>query len=104
MLNSTEIKTQMTNLVQWASSGTKLMYTAICLGLLVALILFKVFFKDLGGFFHNIGFSVSSRGEAQAPGQGRASRLKLFLAIILPPVCAYGAYVFLPKWFPTIFQ
>ena len=91
----------MTNLMTWASSGTKLTYAAICVGLLIALILFKLFFKNMAGIFHSIGFSISSSGEL---GQDKTSRIKLLFALLLPPLCAYGAYMFFPKWFPTIFQ
>lgn len=100
-MNSTDIKSQLTNLMTWASSGTKLTYAAICVGLLVALILFRLFFKNFAGIFHSIGFSISSSGEL---GQDKTSRIKLLFALLLPPASAYAAYIFLPKWFPTIFS
>jgi hypothetical protein len=101
MFNSGNLKSQMSNVVQWASSGTKLTYAAISIGLLLALVLYKLFFKDMGGLFHSIGFSVSSKGEL---GQDKSSRYKLFFALIIPPAAAYGAYIMLPKWLPTVFQ
>jgi len=41
---------------------------------------------------------------AANPGLANSSRMKLFFVLVLPVVCAYAAYVFLPKWFPTVFQ
>jgi len=32
-------------------------------GLVIGLVLFKVFFKSVGGFFHSVGFSVGSGGD-----------------------------------------
>jgi len=93
--------------MQWAASGSKLTYAALATGLVIGLVLFKVFFKSVAGFFHNIGFSVGSGGNpdvAAQPGLSTNSRLKLFFVLIVPPACAYATYVFLPKWFPTVFQ
>jgi len=101
------VKDQLTSTMQWAASGSKLTYVAAGTGLFIGLVLFKVFFKSVGGFFHNVGFSVGSSGNpavAAQPGLGTSSRVKLFLVLIVPPACAYVAYVFFPKWFPTIFQ
>ena len=80
----------MSNVVQWASSGTKLLMPLVSIGLLLALVLYKLFFKDMGGLFHSIGFSVSSKGEL---GQDKSSRYKLLFALIIPPAAAYGASI-----------
>jgi hypothetical protein len=101
------VKDQMTNAAQWASSGTKLTYAAIGVGLVIGLILFRLFFKGVGGFFHSIGFSVGSSGNpavAAEPGLSSSSRLKLLLILVLPPAFGYAAYLLLPKWLPTVFQ
>jgi hypothetical protein len=101
------VKDEMTSAMQWAAGGTKLTYAAIATGLVIGLVLFKVFFKSVAGFFHSVGFSVGSGGNpaiAAQPGLGTSSRLKLFLVLVIPPACAYAAYVFFPKWFPTVFQ
>ena len=101
------VKDQLTSTMQWAASGSKLTYAAIATGLVIGLVLFKVFFKSVGGFFHSVGFSVGSGGDpavAAQPGLSTSSRMKLFFVLVLPVVCAYAAYVFLPKWFPTVFQ
>ena len=106
-MSSSTIKDQANNALQWASSGTKLSYTSICIGLVVGLILFRLFFKSVAGLFHAIGFSVGSGGNpdvAAQPGLGTSSRLKLLLTALLPAGSAYAAYMLLPKWFPTIFQ
>jgi hypothetical protein len=101
------VKDQLTNAMQWAGSGSKLTYAAIATGLVIGLVLFKVFFKSVGGFFHSVGFSVGSGSDpavAAQPGLSTSSRMKLFFVLAIPPACAYAAYVFLPKWFPTVFQ
>jgi hypothetical protein len=101
------VKDQLTNAMQWAGSGSKLMYAAIGTGVFIGLVLFKVFFKNIPGFFHNIGFSLGSGGNpavAAQPGLAASSRVKLFLVFVVPAACAYVAYVFFPKWLPTVFQ
>src|ERR1044071_910316 len=101
------VKDQLTNAMQWAASGSKLTYAAIGTGLFVGLVLFKLFFKSVAGFFHSVGFSVGSGGNpavAAQPGLGTSSRIKLLLVLLIPPACAYAAYVFFPKWFPTVFK
>lgn len=106
-MNMTAIKDQLTHAMNWAASGTKLMYAAIGVGLVLFFILFKMFFKDVAGFIHCIGFSVSSQKNSAAAGQlgaSRWSRIKILLATLLPGATAYAAYVFLPKFFPTVFQ
>jgi hypothetical protein len=107
MLNSSAIKDHLNTSVQWAASGTKLTYASIGIAVIVALILFKLFFKGVAGFFHSIGFSVGSGGNpevAAQPGLGTSSRLKLLLILLLPAGSGYAAFILLPKWFPTIFH
>jgi hypothetical protein len=101
------VKDQLTSVMQWAGSGSKLTYAAIGTGVFVGLVLFKLFFKSVAGFFHGLGFSVGSGGNpavAAQPGLATSSRIKLFLVLVIPAACAYVAYVFFPKWFPTVFQ
>jgi hypothetical protein len=106
-MNSTEIKDHLTNTMQWAASGSKLTYASIGIGLLVALILFRFFFKSLPGLFHCIGFSFGTppnAGVPAQPGVSKLSRVKLLLGALLPAGSGYAAYVMLPRLFPTIFQ
>jgi hypothetical protein len=106
MLNNAVIKTHVTDAMQWAASGTKLTYAAISAGLLLALILFRMFFKDLPGFVHSIGFSISSQPHSAGAGQAaqtKGSRVKLLMTLALPIAAGYAAYVYLPKFFPTVF-
>jgi hypothetical protein len=106
-MNTSAIKDQLTQAMQWAESGSKLTYASIAVGLLVALILFRLFFKNIAGFFHCIGFSLSSQPNAGAPAQpglSRWSRLKLLLGTLLPAGSGYAAYMLLPRWFPAFFQ
>ena len=101
------VKDQLTSAMQWAGSGSKLTYAAIGTGVFIGLVLFKIFFKSVAGFFHSVGFSVGSGGNpavAAQPGLATSSRIKIFLVLVIPAACAYVAYVFFPKWFPTIFQ
>jgi len=49
---------------------------------LIGLVLFRLMFKGIGGFFQSIGFSVGSSGSdavAAEPGLSSSSRLKLLL-------------------------
>jgi len=107
MLSSITIKDQTTNVIQWAASGSKLTYTAVAVGLLVALILFRLFFKSVAGLFHSIGFSIGSASDpavAAQPGLSSSSRLKLLLLAVAPAGSGYAAYMLLPMWFPTVFR
>ena len=107
MFNTAKIKEQLTEAMNWAASGTKLTYAALGVGLVVALVLFRVFFKHVPGLIHSVGFSVSTGKNpdlAAQPSLGTSSRLKLLLAVVLPAACGYAAYLLLPKWFPTMFQ
>ena len=101
------VKDRANDIVQWASSGSKLTYAAVGTGILVGLILFKLFFKSFAGFFHSIGFSVGSSSDpavAAQPGLCTSSRLKLLFVLLVPAGVAYAAYVFLPTLFPTVFR
>jgi hypothetical protein len=105
MLNS--IKDQATNITQWMASGSKLTYAAVAVGLIVAFILFRLFFKSVAGVFHSIGFSFGSGGNptvAAEPGLASSSRMKLLLMALVPAGCGYAAYIFLPRFLPTIFH
>jgi uncharacterized membrane protein YgdD (TMEM256/DUF423 family) len=106
-MNTSAIKDQMTHALQWAESGSKLTYASIAIGVVVGLILFRVFFKNIAGFFHCIGFSLGSQPNAVAgaqPGLSRWSRMKLLVGTLLPAGSGYAAYILLPRWFPAFFQ
>ena len=97
----------MTHALQWAESGSKLTYASIAVGLLVALILFRLFFKNIAGFFYCIGFSLGSQPNGVAgapPGLSKWSRVKLLLGTLLPAGSGYAAYMLLPRWFPAFFH
>jgi hypothetical protein len=106
-MNSATINEEVTHTLRWAESGSKLTYVSIAVGVVVGLVLFRVFFKNLGGFVHCIGFSLgsqpSSAGPAQ-PGLSLWSRVKLLVGTLAPAGAGYAAYVFLPRWFPSFFQ
>jgi|SRR4051812_1882650 hypothetical protein len=105
MINS--IKDNASNAMQWASSGSKLTYASIAIGLAVGLILFRMFFKGMAGLFHSIGFSFGAGGNptvAAEPGLASSSRLKLLLIALVPAGSGYLAYVLLPSLFPTWFH
>ena len=107
MFATVNIKDQMNTAANWAASGTKLTYAAIAVGVVIGLVLFRFFFKGVGGFFHSIGFSVGSSGSdaaAAEPGLSSSSRLKLLLITVLPPAFGYAAYLLLPKWLPSVFH
>jgi len=106
-MNTTTIKEQFANVVQWVQSGSKLTYASIGVGVIVGLILFRLFFKHVPGLIHCVGFSVSTGKNpdvAAEPSLGSSSRLKLLLGTLLPPASGYAAYLLLPKYFPNIFQ
>src|SRR3979411_74735 len=107
MFNMTTIKAQLSNGGKGAQSGSKLMYTSIGIGLVVGIILFRLFFKHVPGLIHCVGFSVSTGKNpdvAAEPSLSSSSRLKLLLGALLPPASGYAAYLLLPKYFPNIFQ
>ncbi len=106
-MNTTTIKEQLANVLQWVQSGSKLTYASIGVGLIVGLIIFRLFFKHVPGLIHCVGFSVSTGKNpdvAAEPSLSSSSRLKLLLGAILPPASGYAAYLLLPKYFPNIFQ
>ena len=106
-MNSTTIKEYLTQMLHWAQTGSQLLYISVALAVLVGLILFRIFFWNLAGFVHCIGFSLGSSpnsAKANEPGVARNSRIKLVLGTLLPPGTGYAAYVFLPRLFPTLFQ
>ncbi len=101
------IKVHANTVIQWAASGSKLTYAAVTVGLLIGLVLFRLFLKSLAGLFHSIGFSFGSGGNptvAAEPGLCSSSRLKLFLFSLVPAASGYAAYMVLPSLFPTIFK
>jgi hypothetical protein len=107
MMLAAAIKDQATDAMHWAASGSKLTYTAIGIGLVVAVILFRMFFKNVSGVFHCIGFSFGASGNpavAAEPGLSTNSRLKLVVAALVPPAIAFAAYFLLPNFFPTMFK
>ncbi|HEV2208184.1 MAG TPA: hypothetical protein VG167_05375 [Verrucomicrobiae bacterium] len=106
-MNSVTIKEQLTHALHWAQGGSRLMYISITVGVLVGLVLFRIFFKNIAGFVHCIAFSLGAPQNstvAAQPGLSRWSRLKLFLGTVLPAGSGYAAYFFLPRWFPTFFH
>jgi hypothetical protein len=101
------IRDHVSGLLQWAGSGTKIMYSATAIGLIIGLVLFRFFFKSIAGLFHSIGFSFGSGGNptvAAEPGLCSSSRLKLLLILLVPAGCAFAAYMLLPGFFPTVFR
>jgi hypothetical protein len=106
-MNSMTFKGYMTQVLHWAQTGSQLIYVSIALGVLVGLILFRVFFWNIAGFVHCVGFSLGASpnsAKANEPGVARNSRIKLLLGTLLPPGTGYAAYMFLPRLFPTFFQ
>lgn len=107
-MNTATIKQEMTHALQWAESGTKLIYVSVAIGVIVGLVLFRVFFKNLAGFVHCVGFSLGGAQQntaaAAQPGLSRWSRVKLLVGTLVPAGSGYAAYVFLPRWFPAFFQ
>jgi hypothetical protein len=105
MFNS--IKDHANDGLQWAASGSRLTYAAVIVGLMIGLILFRFFFRNIAGLFHSIGFSFGSGGNpavAAEPGLCTSSRLKLLLILLVPAGFAYAAYMFLPGFFPAVFK
>ena len=101
------LKTHLVDLITWATSGTKLTYAAVGVGVILALVLFRLFFKNLAGFVHCIGFSLVSQPNTAAAGQlgqSKWSRAKLLIWTLLPTGSGVAAYSQLPKLFPTVFH
>ena len=105
MLNYSAIKVQMTHFMEWAVSGSRLTYASLAAGLIVFLVLYRFFFKDLPGLIHSVGYSVSTKSTPSGgAGQSKSSRVKLLFGLLLPLATSYGAYIWLPRWFPGVFH
>ena len=105
MLNYSAIKAQLTHFMEWSVSGSKLTYASLAAGLIVFLVLYRAFFKDLPGLIHSVGYSVSTKSaEKGGANQSKNSRVKLLFGLLLPVATAFGAYMWLPRWFPGVFH
>jgi hypothetical protein len=101
------LKDHVSGALQWAGNGSKITYAAVAVGLIIGLVMFRFFFRGMGGLFHSIGFSFGSGDNpavAAEPGLASSSRLKLLLILLVPAGCAYAAYTLLPGLFPAVFK
>jgi hypothetical protein len=97
------------NLLPWLhalAGASKLTYAAIGIGLLVALLYFKLIFGDRGGFKQDV------ENDAKIPlldkdydfVDSRWSHNKILIWILLSAGSGVLAYHQLPGWFPNLFR
>jgi hypothetical protein len=88
------------------ADGTKLKYSAIGIGLLVAFLYFKIFFRDSSGFeeeAENAGkMPIVNRDYDYVETQW--SKGKIYVWIGLSVGCGIAAYYQLPQWLPHFFK
>jgi hypothetical protein len=109
MLNNLE--ESLVRLLHVVSSASRLTYASVGVGLAVAFLYFRLFFKDLSGFAEDSknvtrlwplgGLLLLFRPDAYDECQW--SRLKLLIWLGLSVGCGVLAYYQLPVWFPRIF-
>lgn len=82
------------------------LYTAIGVGLLMAVLLFKFFFDDFAGFVECLKYWFQGKWISFFQGEYEEYRwdtFKVMIWILLSGVCGLSAYFQLPKWFPELF-
>lgn len=83
-------------IVDFFVHGTRAMYAAIGIGLVMAIVYFGIFFKDLSDF--QDAWSDFSRGLVSRQFSGRIS-----FWLIISIGSGFLAYYQLPEWFPHLF-
>ncbi|MFZ1073476.1 MAG: hypothetical protein WAO21_08580 [Verrucomicrobiia bacterium] len=88
------------------ANGTKLTYAAIGVGLLIAVLYFKLFFKDLSGFEDDAenASNIPMVDPDYDYVDSRWSNGKITIWILLSVGSGIIAYYQLPDWFPHLFQ
>ena len=95
------------NLLFYLASISTLTCASIGVGIIVALLFFRVFFDDLGDFLECLRLSMQPdiisafRGEWT---DAHWSGAKLSLWTSISVVSGYLAYTQLPVWFPKVFH
>jgi hypothetical protein len=86
--------------------ASRLTYAATGVGVLVAILFFKLFFTDFSGFWECVRYWLRPdiislfRGEWD---EDRWAELKLFIWAALSVGCGVLSYYQLPGWFPSMF-
>src|SRR5262245_52248266 len=102
----------LTHLIQIIAGASKLTYASIGVGLLVAVLYFKLFFKDAAGFREDSekaakGYWYSKWAFWVRPAEYQEyqwSELKVFVWLAISVGSGILAYYQLPDWFPRAFQ
>ena len=82
------------------------LYAAIGVGLLMAALLFKLFFDDFADFIECLKYWFLGKWISFFQGELEEYRwdtFKLVIWILLSGLCGLSAYFQLPKWFPKLF-
>ena len=88
------------------ADGTKLAYAAIGVGLLVAFLYFRIFFRDASGFEEDADkagkIPIVDRDYDYV--DAKWSGEKIWGWLLLSVGCGIAAYYQLPHWFPHLFK
>jgi hypothetical protein len=91
-------------LYRFFADGTKLTYAAMGVGLLVAFLYFRIFFRDVSGFEEDIDKSEKIPIVDKDYVESKWSGNKIMIWIFLSVGCGIAAYYQLPAWFPHLFK
>ena len=88
------------------ADGTKTTYVAIGVGLVIAVLYFRVFFRDRSGFATDVSNAAKNPYTDRSFDyvDARWSRGKIWIWILLSIGCGILAYHQLPQWFPGVFR
>lgn len=85
--------------IQFFKGANRLTYAAIGVGLIVAILYFRIFFRKRDGF-NDLPEDYSSRFTVDY----QWSKMKLELLVLISVICGVIAYYRLPVWFPNWFH
>jgi hypothetical protein len=85
--------------------GTRLSYAAMGIGLITAILYFRIFFRNPSGFEDDLSNATKSpiRDKDYDYVDNQWSKDKILLWIIISVGCGILAYYQIPEWFPRLF-
>ncbi|MDR3457438.1 MAG: hypothetical protein P4N60_08330 [Verrucomicrobiae bacterium] len=88
------------------ADGNRLTYAALGVGLFVAMLYFRIFFRDVDGFEDDVDKSerIPILDKNYDYIDSKWSSNKIMIWLLLSVGCGIAAYYQLPDWFPHIFK
>jgi hypothetical protein len=88
------------------ANGDKLTYAALGVGLLVAILYFRIFFRNPSGFKEDVIQSekIPLLDRDYDPVESNWSGNKITIWVLISVGCSIAAYYQLPDWFPHVFK